>query len=488
MIFGDNLELNEWCARYEDIRAKLMEQYYNHRAGLPYDKKLMDKLSKELANLCRIFLDEFREPRRMFLECIYQVARDERLEIELEFEEKRMEIIKSNKFTLNGMPVNWGSWRKFNARVDDPVKRKELFDEFIRKASELASLVEKRMEISREVYARYGLTPLDAYLELEQLSYDELYNLVEKLGSGAKETFLKAADHYAPEVLGKDKYEYYDDYYTWRGRIYRPLNKYFEGLNPIDKVIELLKCLEVDPSKISVDDEDRPKKSPSAFCFWIKVPDDVRVVYRKVAPFTDFGSVFHEFGHGLHGVSANPMDPVWKRYVIPMSVAETFSFLTEYLLEDEIYLKEELKLPDDAIREIIDRRRFMHLTFLTFYATNSLMKIEFWKYHYDAIKAAERWQELSKKFFIEVPGNYWLLHHIMPSYDLYSPSYMIAAVRVAVIKRRLREEFGEKWWRNSEAAKLIKKLAEARGEFNVKEWPLKPEVYLEEVCNLSFLK
>jgi len=481
------LELEEWCRRFEDVRARLMEQYYNHRAGLPYDKELMDRLSKELANLCREFLEKYREPRRMFLECIYHVARDERLKVELEFEEKRMDIIRSEKYTLNGQPVNWGSWRKFNAREDNPTKRKELFDEFISKAPQLAPLVEERMKISREVYARYGLTPLDAYLELEQISYDELYNLVEKLGLGAKEAFLRAAEHYAPEVLGKDRYEYYDDYYTWRGRIYRPLNRYFENLDPLKKISELLKSLNVDLSKISVDAEDRPKKSPSAFCFSIKVPDDVRVVYRKVAPFTDFGSIYHEHGHALHGVSANPSDPVWKRYVVPMSVAETFSYLLEYLLEDEVYLREELKLPDEAVREVIDRRRFMHLAFLTFYAANSIMKLEFWRYNYSAERAAERWQELTEKFFIKVPGDYWLLHHIMPSYDLYSPSYMIAAVRVAVIKRRLKEEFGEKWWRSSEAAKLIKRLAEARGEFNVKEWPLKPETYLEEVCNLSFL-
>ncbi|RLE53978.1 MAG: hypothetical protein DRJ26_02485 [Candidatus Methanomethylicota archaeon] len=482
------MSLEAWSKRYEDVRAALMEQYFNHRAGLPYDKELMEKLSKELANICREFLENFNEPRSMYLACIHEVARDERLKVEIEFEEKRMEIIKSETFTLNGMPVNWGSWRKFNAKVDDPEKRKKLFDEFISKAKQLARLVDERMRISREVYARYGLTPLDAYLELEKISYEKLYSIVEKIGLGAKEAYLKAAEHYAPEILGKKKVEYYDDYYTWRGRIYRPLNKYFEHLDPVEKVIELLKGLNIDPSKIKVDAEDREKKSPSAFCFWIRVPDDVRVVYRRVAPFTDFGSVFHEFGHGLHGVSAKREDPVWKRYVVPMSVAETFSYLTEYLLEDDVFLKEELKLPEEAVREIIDRRRFMHLVFATFYAANSLMKIEFWKYNYTAEKAAERYQELTKKFFIEVPGEYWLLHHIMPSYDIYSPSYVVAAVRMAAIRKKLKEEFGEAWWRSKEAAEMIKEMAAARGEFDVKAWKLDPKIYLDDIKDISILK
>lgn len=106
-----------------------------------------------------------------------------------------------------------------------------------------------------------------------------------KLGDGAKQAFLAAAEHYAPEVLGKKRFEYYDDYYTWRGRVYRPLDKYFMGIDPVKKVLELLTSMGFDARKIMVDDEDREKKSPSAFCFSIRVPDDVRVVFQESISF-----------------------------------------------------------------------------------------------------------------------------------------------------------------------------------------------------------
>lgn len=210
----------------------------------------------------------------------------------------------------------------------------------------------------------------------------------------------------------------------------------------------------------------------------------MRVVYRKVAPFTDFGSVYHEFGHGFHGIMANPKDSVWKRYIIPMGVAETFSYLHEYFLDEPLYLKDELKLKDEAVKEITKRRKFMHLCFITFYSANSIMKMEYWRKGYDTEKAAKRWQELTKKFFIEVPGEYWLLHHIMPNYDLYAPSYIIAALRVSAIKERLREEYGARWWENKEATRIIRKLAEERGEFNIKEYKLNPERYLKTITNI----
>jgi len=442
----------------------------------------MKKLSQELTEISKEFLAKFTEPRSMYLESIGTIAAAERLEVELDFHDQRMEKISTDKHTLGGKKVNWGNWRQFNSQTDDPHKRKEVFDEFIAKAPTIAHLVEKRMNISRQVHSRYGLTPLDSYLEHEKITYEELISLLEKLGDGAKHNFLAATEHYAPEVLHKSKTEYYDDFYTWRGRIYKPLDKYLKTKNPLAEITRTLKELGFDLSTIKVDAEDRPNKSPSASCWGIQVPNDVRILYRKVSPFEDFGSVFHEFGHGIHETSADPNDSVWKRYIVPMSVAETFSILIQSITENPLFLTQDLKLDKTSAQEIVNRVRFMNLTFLTFYAANSIMKSEFWKKDYTIDQAAKRWQQLTKRFFIETPGNYWLLHHVMPNYDLYSPSYIMATVRVATIKERLAKGYGETWWRNPEAGQYIRELAQTRGGFNIKQWKLDPNTYLKEQC------
>lgn len=468
------MSLEELASRYEKLDSQLSEQYYNQYAGLTYDRELMKRLAQQLTEISKEFLKKFTEPRSMYLASIETIAGAERLEVELDFHDQRMEKISTEKHRINGKKVNWGNWRQFNSQTDDTQKRKEVFDEFLAKAPTISHLVEKRMNISKETYKRYGLTPLDSYLELEQISYDELLNLLEKLGDGAKQTFLTAADKLAPQVLNKTKIEYYDDFYTLRGRIYKPLNKYLEGKNPLSEIRRFLTKLNFDPSAIRVDDEDRPNKSPSASCWGIQIPNDVRILYRKVSPFTDFGSLFHEFGHGVHGKSANPEDSVWKRYIVPRSVAETFSMLIESVTENPLFLRQDLKLEETAVREIIDRVRFM--------------KIEYWKNNYTIEQAAKRWQELTKRFFIETPGNYWILHHIMPNYDMYSPSYVIAAVRVATIKEKLAQDYGETWWKNLEAGEFINQLAQTRGEFNIKAWKLNPDTYLNEQKSLSFLE
>jgi len=137
----------------------------------------------------------------------------------------------------------------------------------------------------------------------------------------------------------------------WRGRIFRPLNRYFEGKDALNEVQRFLGSFGFETAKIKVDVEDREKKSPSAFCFGIQIPNDIRICYRKVSPFSDFGSLFHEFGHGIHGASANPEDSVGKRYIVPMGVAETFSMLIGSMLETPMFLRDDLKIDEKAVND-----------------------------------------------------------------------------------------------------------------------------------------
>jgi hypothetical protein len=349
-------------------------------------------------------------------------------------------------------------------------------------------LIEKRFNISNQVYSLYNFSPLEAYLERESISYEKLKDFILSLGDGAKSPFLSAAEHFAPEILNKSNFEYYDDFYVARGRIYSPLSQYFEKKNPI-KIIEKILSnwgFEEDIKTIKVDSEDREKKSPSAFCFGIQIPTDIRVVYKRVSPFSDFTSVFHEFGHAIHGTTANPDDSYWKRYLIPMSVAETFSIFIEMLMQNPIFLKEEMNLSEDIIQDILDRRHFINLYFLVFYAANSLMKLEYWRNEYSLVQASTRYQELTKRFFWEVPGEYWLLHHIMPDYDIYSPSYLLASIRVKEWIDQMVEEYGEEFWKNKQAGTVFRDLAATRGDFDLSIWDMDPIAYLEEQSEFSF--
>jgi hypothetical protein len=46
----------------------------------------------------------------------------------------------------------------------------------------------------------------------------------------------------------------------------------------------------------------------------------------------------------------------------------------------------------------------------------------------------------------------------MPDYDLYSPSYLIAAVRKSELIKKIGNRLGEDWWDSPKAGDYLKKI------------------------------
>ena len=99
------------------------------------------------------------------------------------------------------------------------------------------------------------------------------------------------------------------------------------------------------------------------------------------------------------------------------------------------------------------------LFFVVFYAANSLMKLEYWKKNLSIHQACELYSRLIKEYTgFEIPGEYWLLHHILPESIMYVPSYLLAAVRAAELNTYMKNRFGEKWWREKESGRNLRDI------------------------------
>jgi len=81
------------------------------------------------------------------------------------------------------------------------------------------------------------------------------------------------------------------------------------------------------------------------------------------------------------------------------------------------------------------------------------------------------YEKLIKKYMgLEVPGEYWMLHHILPESIMYVPSYMLAAIRPAELERYLMNRFSEKWWNEPTAGKKIREIMSKGDKINLKEF------------------
>jgi hypothetical protein len=71
-------------------------------------------------------------------------------------------------------------------------------------------------------------------------------------------------------------------------------------------------------------------------------------------------------------------------------------------------------------------------------------------------EATKLYEELTERYMgIRYPGEYWYLHHVLPDYILYSPSYLLAAVRAHKLAEVLRSRFGETYWRETGTGRFL---------------------------------
>jgi Peptidase family M3 len=463
------LNLKQWCELDERIYIGETDEQYKQYAGFDYSKKLMEQLAEIKLYNSKIFIDFFSDPRALLLGAIEDIAYSKSKKLELELHNIRNTKIVSSKHKFKGSFVNWSTWRQFNSREKNQLQRKKVFDEFIAKTKYISPIVEGRFSSIKGVYQEYQnvkdgsdtdkLSPLSGYLENEKVSHTQLVELIKSMGNRAKKPFRDALTNISKKILGREP-EYYDDFYFFRNKVYSNLDTNFSSIDPLIEARKLLAYMQFDLTKIAFDTESRKNKYPSPICFFVQIPNDIRILYKKESPYFDLQGCFHEFGHAMHASSIDPNNEYWDKYEIPMGIAEIFSIFFERLTKNANYIRSLFPSNkgniDHMINEITSRNKFMELFFVTFYAANSLMKLDYWNKNLSVDEASNVYSKLIKEYVgLEIPGEYWLLHHILPEAIMYVPSYLLAAIRAAELDIYMQNRFGDNWWTERESGKNL---------------------------------
>ena len=95
-----------------------------------------------------------------------------------------------------------------------------------------------------------------------------------------------------------------------------------------------------------LDIEQRPRKSPRAFCAPVSVPHEVYLVIARHGGRDDYAALFHEAGHTEHYANVEASLPFEFRHLGDNSVTEGFAFLFEHLTEDPAWLRAVLGADD----------------------------------------------------------------------------------------------------------------------------------------------
>jgi Peptidase family M3 len=483
------MDLKQWCQLDEQIYIAEMDERYKQHAGLSYSERMIERLAEMRTISAETFVSFFSQPRELFLSSLENIADSSTKRLELKLYNLRNEKIISSRYRFARAPVNWSTWRQFNSIEKDPKKRKHVFDEFISKTRYISPVIKERFDQMDVIYRKYSnnkLTPLGGYLENEKISYSHFRDLVKSMGRQARRPFQEALQTISKKVLWR-KAEYYDDFYFFRNRIYADLEKEFVSVNPTEQVRRTLATMQFDLSSIHIDTEQRNNKYPSPICFFVQVPNDIRVLYKSESPYFDLQGCYHEMGHAVHASSISAEAEYWNRYSFSMGIAEIFSIFLERLTKNRKYLSS-LGIKNNRILEEIEtRNNFMDLFFVTFYTANSLMKAEFWHKKLSIEKASDLYARLIKEYTgFEMPGEYWMLHHILPDAIMYAPSYLFAAVRAVELDHHLRDRFGEKWWTQVKTGKYIREIIQPGAAINLSTFSrLDSNLFMNELTDIG---
>ncbi|MBI4570403.1 MAG: hypothetical protein HY723_00500, partial [Chloroflexi bacterium] len=124
---------------------------------------------------------------------------------------------------------------------------------------------------------------------------------------------------------------------------------------------------------VRLDAEERPRKSPRAFCAPVAIPGEIYLVIAPHGGHDDYRALFHEAGHAQHFAHVRADRPFAFRGLGDNSVTEGFAFLLEHLLYSPPWLRRYLDMEDSAA--YLSFVRFHKLYFLRRYAAKLVCEL-----------------------------------------------------------------------------------------------------------------
>jgi hypothetical protein len=205
---------------------------------------------------------------------------------------------------------------------------------------------------------------------------------------------------------------------------------------------------------IHVDADERPSKTPRAFCSPVRVPDEVHLVIAPTGGRDDYETLLHEAGHALHYGHVERSLPFEHRYLGDNAVTESYAFLLQHLAADPEWLRRRLGVADPE--PITAFARASKLVFLRRYCAKLGYELEL---HGDGAGPGDMRalyaKRLSDAVRVDWPSATWLAD---VDAFFYAACYLRAWALETYLRRHLRGRFGEAWFDEPEAGALLRSL------------------------------
>jgi hypothetical protein len=294
-----------------------------------------------------------------------------------------------------------------------------------------------------ELYGRFGLQ-LESLAEECRALLDETERLWEREGDRLFRARIG---------LGLDEVRPWD-----MPRVFRApqLDQLFPSDRMLPALTSTLGDLGIDlgsQQNVHLDVEQRPNKSPRAFCSPIEVPGKVMLVIQPTGGKDDWEALFHEAGHTEHFAHTDPDLKVEERRLGDNAVTEGWAALFENLVTESAWLNRRLDVP--RVDDLVRGGAVTNLYFARRYSAKLLYEIEFFQAD-DPEAMKPRYAELltdalkipahPESYLTDIDGSF------------YVTGYLRSWAFEAQLRDFLRTELGNEWFATRDAGELLREL------------------------------
>ena len=232
------------------------------------------------------------------------------------------------------------------------------------------------------------------------------------------------------------------------------LDPSFTDARLLGSLQQTLDGLALDPPGVVLDVDQRPKKTPRAFCAPVRVPDEVYLAIARRGGRDDYETLFHEAGHAQHFAHMPAGLAMEHRYLGDSSITESFAFLFQHLTQSPDWLRARLDVMEPGPVEA--QARAAKLVYLRRYAAKLAYELELHSAppSLDPLRDVYA-RRLSEALHVDWPGASWL-SDVDPFF--YAAAYIRAWALETHVRRLLLERFGELWFDEPEAGDFLKML------------------------------
>jgi hypothetical protein len=381
--------------------------------------------------------------------------------------EKIAELEASLEATVDGETIPFRMLRPAMANEPDRDKRERIDRVRVELTEEhLNPLYAEGTHIVRE-----GVERLEApnYADLYRsfgFRLDELADQCRELLDSTEKVYEQAADKLfrTRTGVGLDEARRWDVIRTFRA-------PEWDAQFPAEKMLPALEATLTDmgidlksQTNVELDVEQRPKKSPRAFCAPIEVPGRVVLVIQPMGGADDWRALFHEAGHTEHYANTSANLVMEDKRLGDVAVTEGWAMLMQHLTDDPAWLTKRLDFPKPKEFEIDGVTQLLYM--VRRYSAKLLYEIEFHQAD-DPTKLSNRYVDLLGDALKIEPAAADYLSDIDSSF--YVTGYLRSWAFEAQFRTHLRERWGSDWFAKREAGSLVRELWETGNSMSADE-------------------